>query len=400
MVKKSIVIFVFTLLVGIVWAVTSGKQPWVPNVLVLNKYDSTLPADSDSTSTNGRVPLGTNGKGDDKHATAPCVIWDAGVYKMWYTGNDGSVERIYYATSPDGLTWTKRNNNVPGTHDTGGAGPGDGRVGLGTGAAGDHHNVGYAWVIKDGSTYKMWYSGDDATGTIVPTSYRIYYATSSDGLSWTKYQNAVPISSDTTSSSGRVARGTSGKLDQEWAWAPCVIKTGDSSYTMWYTGYHAYEQHHVARATSTDGLTWTKTDNSLPARNDTAGTNGRIPRGTTTSKDDYWGVSRPSVVLDHRDNTFRMWYTGSDFLAGLFYAYSSDGLSWVKQNNVAASNSNTTSTDGRIPRGTTSSFGDYASLRFGCVLIEIDKYSIWYSGGPDNATDKIRIYYAHTLGTY
>jgi len=34
-------------------------------------------------------------------------------------------------------------------------------------------------IIKDGSTYKMWYSGRAAS------DYRVIYCTSSDGLTWT-----------------------------------------------------------------------------------------------------------------------------------------------------------------------------------------------------------------------
>ncbi|MDY6789284.1 MAG: beta-xylosidase, partial [Candidatus Nanohaloarchaea archaeon] len=60
--------------------------------------------------TDGRIPRGTSGTGDDNYAQVPTVIKDNGTYKMWYTGKDGSNNRIYMATSPNGTFWTKVNN--------------------------------------------------------------------------------------------------------------------------------------------------------------------------------------------------------------------------------------------------------------------------------------------------
>ncbi|MBI2437348.1 MAG: hypothetical protein HYV36_00835 [Lentisphaerae bacterium] len=94
-------------------------------------------------------------------------------------------------------------------------------------------------MIKDGATYKMWYTGSDGTNA------RIYYATSSDGLTWTKYNNAIPTNSNTNSTDGRIPLGTAGKGDVSHAGYPSVIKVG-YTYYMWYSGnatvwriYHA-----------------------------------------------------------------------------------------------------------------------------------------------------------------
>jgi predicted GH43/DUF377 family glycosyl hydrolase len=37
----------------------------------------------------------------------PSVYFDGTVYRMWYTGSDGSRFRIGLATSPDGKHWEK-----------------------------------------------------------------------------------------------------------------------------------------------------------------------------------------------------------------------------------------------------------------------------------------------------
>ncbi len=56
-------------------------------------------------------------------------------------------------------------------------------------------------VIKDGDIYKMWYSGYNA-------SWKIYYATSTDGIVWVKYDNTIPTASNTTGTNGRIPLGS------------------------------------------------------------------------------------------------------------------------------------------------------------------------------------------------
>ena len=94
------------------------------------------------------------------------VLYDQAesIYKMWYSGDDNSSPpraRIGYATSPDGITWTPHPDNPV--------------IDLGPSGSFDDWHAYYPDVIKDGSTYKMWYTGD---------SYGRHYlgfATSPDG---------------------------------------------------------------------------------------------------------------------------------------------------------------------------------------------------------------------------
>ncbi|MCL4468975.1 MAG: hypothetical protein M1591_08590 [Deltaproteobacteria bacterium] len=113
---------------------------------------------------------GTTGSLDYKGAAFPVVMKDSGIYKMWFAGYDGTTWRIGYATSLDGVTWTKFSSNgaeAP-VVDVSGSGP-------------DTYGAYAPSVTKDGSVYKMYYTGISATGSTT-----INYATSEDGISWVK----------------------------------------------------------------------------------------------------------------------------------------------------------------------------------------------------------------------
>jgi len=355
------------------WGVSNVgvNQNWV-------KKNNVIPGPSDTTSTDGRIPVGTATKGDELGAYEPTVIKDGSTYKMWYSGLSvsNSHYRIYYATSPDGLTWTKYNNTIPDDSDTTST---DGRIPVGTAGKGDASGAYYPTVIKDGSTYKMWYTGSDGT------NYRIYYATSPDGLTWTKYNNVAPSNSDTTSTDGRIPVGTAGKGDATVAYSSTVIKDG-STYKMWYTGSDGTNWR-IYYATSPDGLTWTKYNNVAPSNSDTTSTDGRIPLGTA-GKGDASTTQHPAVIRD--GSTYKMWYTGDN--AAIYYATSPDGLTWTKYNNVAPSNSDTTSTDGRIPRAATGTRGDSSYVFGSTVIKDGSSYKIWYGGSYGQTF--FRTYYA------
>jgi len=337
-----------------------------PSGVMWTKYNNDIPTASDTTGTDGRIPLGTAGKGDVTRTMYPSIILDEGTYKMWYTGYDGTNYRIYYATSPDGLTWTKYNNAIPTASDTTGT---DGRIPLGTAGKGDVTNAYLPRVIKDGSAYKMWYSGYDGTNI------RTFYATSPDGLTWTKYNNAIPTASDTTGTDGRIPVGTAGKGDVTHAYSPSVILDG-GTYKMWYSGSDGTNTR-TFYATSPDGLTWTKYNNAIPTASDTTGTDGRIPVGTA-GKGDVTHVYIPSVILD--GSTYKMWYSGSDGAnSRTFYTTSPDGLIWTKYNNAIPTASDTTGTDGRVPVGTAGK-GDVTHAYTPSVILDGSTYKMWYSG--------------------
>jgi RNA polymerase sigma factor (sigma-70 family) len=110
---------------------------------------------------------------DHKYILHPEVMFDGSQYRMWYTGYDGKHFRIGYAVSADGVAWDKHKGPV---------------LELGENGEWDYHGVSSASVLYNSgmSLFEMWYTGSDRV------LHRIGYATSNDGINWTKYpQNPV-----------------------------------------------------------------------------------------------------------------------------------------------------------------------------------------------------------------
>jgi predicted GH43/DUF377 family glycosyl hydrolase len=261
---------------------------------------------------------GTPGAWDDQWVYAPSIILDGSIYKMWYVSYSAASpsRKIGYATSPDGVNWT-RYGSVPV---------------LSPGAAGswDTSAVSFPTVIKDGSTYKMWYTGMNAAN-----ERRVGYATSPDGIVWTKYSSA-PV----------LGVGVAGAWDSAHVFDPNVVKVGENNYKMWYGGENG-STNGIGYATSPDGISWTK-----------PGTAAVLPYlGYDWDSTPY----APTVIFDGKG--YHMWYSGCNYsLSGcqIGYATSPDGATWTRRQIV-------------LPLGGTGAFdevsADYASvLQVGSML--------------------------------
>jgi predicted GH43/DUF377 family glycosyl hydrolase len=210
--------------------------------------------------------LGSSGTWDDTRVSTPSVIFEDGVYKMWYAGYDGATYRIGYATSEDGIAWTKYEDNPV--------------LDVGLPNRWDDAGVTGQSIIFDGDIYKMWYTGYDGT------TYRIGYATSEDGIHWTKYEGN-PI----------LYPGPADSWDDEgWFGYPSVI-LDNGIYRMWYDGNDS-KVIRIGYATSEDGIHWTKYIGN-PVLHEG-------PQGTW----DRMHVWRSSVIKDN--GIYKMWYSGED----------------------------------------------------------------------------------------
>jgi len=143
---------------------------------------------------------------DDYGVSHPTVLFDGDKYHMWYTGYDGSTNRIGYATSPDPINWKKHPNNPV--------------LDIGP-KIWDSYWVQSPTVFFDGIEYHMWYAGLDGT------NYRIGYAKSADPINWKKHPNNPVLD-----------LGASGEWDDYGVGYPTVLFDGDN-YRMWYNGYDA-----------------------------------------------------------------------------------------------------------------------------------------------------------------
>ena len=176
-------IFVLGVLGGVIIALTTAlPQIALAQGAVVNAGHTTSITGSSVTPTHSEGDIiylfaATDGRRADGHANpvlqGTALAWDndyasgwtiiknaSNDFEMLYSGGDGKVDHgIGYATSSDGINWTKDANNPV-----------------------YHKNDGIAWrdnrtytppVIKDGSTYKTWFTGKSTTGS----NYSIGYAT-------------------------------------------------------------------------------------------------------------------------------------------------------------------------------------------------------------------------------
>lgn len=203
-------------------------------------------------------------------------------YKLWYAGrktqcSSANDHKLGYAYSPDGIKWTKYQGNP-------------------VLVAGGNTNwlnsfVSGPSVIKEGSTYKMWFTAPDLimNGQSTDGKGNIGYATSPDGINWTVYPSAILIAGDQSNwDSASIAE-------------PSVIKVGNT-YHMFYSALDKWntETFQVGYAYSTNGIDWIKSTS-----------NPVLKKGNTTQWDRYW-ASHPTVIFDSVQNKYKMWYTGRD----------------------------------------------------------------------------------------
>ena len=227
------------------------------------------------------VMSGRSGEWDDQGISMPVVISDGDTLRMWYGGGGLSPDEwdLGYAVSVDGINWTRFPNPVL---QRGSAGEWNADV-LATGGA-----------MKEEGIYKMWFTG--GTGSVSPanqnTKTSIGYATSTDGLDWTIYDDPTTTTAPYEFSDPVIEHGASGEWDSNETLSSSVIKTA-TAYQLWYSGWIAGSSQNIGYATSLNGIEWVKHTNN-PVFN---------APGTWTNL-----LVFPSVLLDN--NEYRMWFQG------------------------------------------------------------------------------------------
>ena len=188
----------------------------------------------------------------------PCVILDGSTYKMWYSGYDGSSFRIFYATSPDGLSWTRQGLAID----------------LGPSGALDDYQVTTPFVLKDGLNYRMWYTGSDGSRN------RVMYVESDDGVNWGTRELNLDL-------------GAPGSEEGDAVQYPHILLEG-GTFHLWYVGQLATKDR-IFYAISADGKSWTRMGKVLDL-------------GAPASTDDHNVVS--PRILHEPGKPYQMWYSG------------------------------------------------------------------------------------------
>jgi predicted GH43/DUF377 family glycosyl hydrolase len=210
-----------------------------------------------------------SGNWDNYTVNAPYVIRENSQYKMWYTaeGPNYTTFKIGYATSPDGINWTRLDNPI---------------MDAGT-AEWEAQGVGICSVLPVTGGYKMWYSGlAGSTDTI-----SIGYAVSTDGINWQRDTVHNPI----------LRPGTAGQWDDFNIFAPRIIVL-DNVYYMYYgASRQTFAQYRVGLATSTDGINWEKYwDNPVLRPSPSGWDNGEVE----------------TACIIKIGNTLKLWYDASN----------------------------------------------------------------------------------------
>jgi predicted GH43/DUF377 family glycosyl hydrolase len=204
--------------------------------------------------------------GWDSHSVnAAWVMYEDGVYKMWYSGQYGTngqltIDEIGYATSSDGIHWIRSSKDPV----------------LTPGALGSWDDK-FVWspiVIHHGSFYTMYYTGANTTNAVGNG-----VATSSDGLHWAK----------------------TGKMANNWYSEGVAIVRGVTEVNgVFLAFYFTFPNPQIGMASSVDGVSWTVYDG-----------NPLITTGSSGSWDDA-AVHNP-MMLDV-SNQYFVYFTGDNKL--------------------------------------------------------------------------------------
>jgi predicted GH43/DUF377 family glycosyl hydrolase len=212
------------------------------------------------------IALGPNkASGWEEEVNRPVVIHTGGKYRLWYTGQARGQSRVGYATSEDGTTWERAGD----------------RPVLSPERPWEKGAVMCPHVLYDDERklYRMWYSGGEQ---YEPDA--IGYATSEDGLRWTKHEKN-PVFRPDPKNDWEKDRVTA-----------CQVVRRSEWHVMFYIGFRDRDHARIGLARSRDGITgWQR----HPANPIIRPGKGRW---------DADAVYKPYAVFD--DKRWLLWYNG------------------------------------------------------------------------------------------
>ena len=212
------------------------------------------------------IVLGPNkSSGWEDGVNRPVVLKRPDGYHLWYTGQARGHSWIGYATSPDGKTW-KRQSDKPV---------------LGPEKPWEKGAVMCPHVLYDDDQklYRMWYSGGEQNE---PNA--IGYATSPDGLKWTKRADNPVFRPDPKNN-----------WEKDRVTACQVVRHGEG-YLMFYIGFRDEAHAQIGVARSKDGITGWQRHPANPIIRPGAG------------RWDHDAVYKPFAIFDGK--RWLLWYNG------------------------------------------------------------------------------------------
>ncbi len=246
----------------------------------------------------GLVPSTDSDAWDGEVIRGSDVIRVGDEFWLYYTGGDEDGEAaIGLATSTDGRTWVRK-QNAPVFE-------------RGPFTTWDSGKVLQPSVLYDPATgqFQMWYLGNDSSSGKYSMGFG--YATSSDGINWTRATTG-PV----------LTHGQPGSWDEERIDGPDVVKVGGTYYLFYAgTGLQPDFERRIGCQTSSDGINWTPCAGNplLSPRPDIATFEGTE-------------VELPSVV--YHDGLWLMAYTGflgsqgENFKIGMVASF--DRVNWER----------------------------------------------------------------------
>jgi predicted GH43/DUF377 family glycosyl hydrolase len=263
------------------------RQTW-PCLLWIVALSALLSAADPSGNLNrySENPLLRNGPEPyDLGKTGPRVVLKTGSgdYRMWYEAVAGDgLTTVGYATSKDGLEWTKRG------------------VILSPSEPWEMEEISPNSVLIEDGIYKLWYhAGGYIRGSRRLGHAKIGLATSTDGIHWTKHAGNPVLDI-----------GSAGSFDDEQVAEPRVFRLG-ATYRMYYTGRQkSTERTSLGMAVSDDGINWTKHDKNPLLDSDRWG--------------GFWGGA-----FMRQNGKWHLWHGAlSSGKSTLRYMSSVDGITW------------------------------------------------------------------------
>ena len=215
-----------------------------------------------------QIVLGPNDETDwEDNINRPGVLRRDGVHHMWYTGQARGRSWIGYATSPDGIRWQRRSSQPV----------------LSAEAPWEKVAVMCPHVLWDAEKrlYRMWYSAGEQ---YEPNS--IGYATSPDGLHWTRHQDNPVFAADPA------------RPWEQHKVTACQVIPAAGSYLMFYIGFRDEHRAQIGLARSQDGITDWQRHPANPIL---------FPTDNAWDGDACY---KPFAIYDQQSGRWMLWYNG------------------------------------------------------------------------------------------